>query len=84
MNQTVIQPLSATPTPPPAAPQTPATPAPTPPQTPETTSAPTISPDIMKLASNADLSIETIAREAHRITEKEANLDSEEVVISLR
>jgi hypothetical protein len=38
----------------------------------------------MKLASNADLSIETIAREAHRITEKEANLDSEEVVISLR
>jgi hypothetical protein len=76
MNQTVIQPLSATPTPPPAAPQTPATPAPTPPQTPETTSAPTISPDIMKLASNA--------REAHRITEKEANLDSEEVVISLR
>ena len=48
------------------------------------TSTSTISPDIMKLASNTDLSIETIAREAHRITEKEASLDDNEVVISLR
>lgn len=39
------------------------------------------SADIMNLANNSDLSIETIAREAHRIHEKE---DDGEVVISLR
>lgn len=50
----------------------------------QVTSTSTISPDIMKLASNADLSIETIAREAHRITEKEASLGNDEVIISLR
>lgn len=37
------------------------------------------SPDIMRLASNKDLSISAIAREAHRIEE-----DGEEVVVSLR
>lgn len=82
MNQAVIQPLSAqsqtvsaTPNPP--------TPSTNPADT--TTSAKAVSPDIIKLASNADLSIETIAREAHRISEKEASLDDEnEVVISLR
>ena len=50
-----------------------------------TTSAKTVSPDIIKLASNTDLSIETIAREAHRIEAKETTLDNEtEVIISLR
>jgi len=41
-----------------------------------------ISADIINLANNPDLSIETIAREANRIQEKQ-NL-SEEVVVSLR
>lgn len=45
-----------------------------------TPSEPPVSPDIMRLASNNDLSISAIAREAHRIEEKDDN----EVVISLR
>jgi hypothetical protein len=90
MNQTVIQPLSANsqvrqPAP---QPQMKAAPAPAELSQPEgetTTSAKPVSPDIIKLASNADLSIETIAREAHRISAKEASLDDEnEVIISLR
>lgn len=52
-------------------------------QTPSTTSDKPLSADIMNLANNPDLSIETIAREAHRIQEKENDM-SEEVVISLR
>jgi hypothetical protein len=47
-----------------------------------TTSEKPVSPDIINLANNADLSIETIAREANRIKEQE-NM-TEEVVISLR
>lgn len=43
-------------------------------------SEPPVSPDIMRLASNNDLSISAIAREAHRIEDK----DEQEVVISLR
>lgn len=39
-----------------------------------------ISPDIIRLATNKDLSISTLAREAQRLQEK----DSEEVVVSLR
>lgn len=39
------------------------------------------SPDIINLANNPDLSIATIAHEAHRIQDK---LDEEEVIISLR
>lgn len=39
------------------------------------------SPDIIKLANNSDLSIQTIAHEAHRIKEQE---ESKEVIISLR
>ncbi|MGK2896582.1 MAG: PrgI family protein [Candidatus Saccharimonadales bacterium] len=42
------------------------------------------SPDIIKLANNSDLSVETIAREAKRIEEKQKQLSDEEVVISLR
>lgn len=51
---------------------------------PTTTSDKAVSPDIMNLANNPDLSIETIAHEAHRIHEKEHNLEDGEVVISLR
>ena len=52
-------------------------------QTAPTTSSKPLSADIINLANNPDLSIETIAREAHRIQEKEHDM-SEEVVISLR
>lgn len=57
-----------------------------PPQTiPATTSEKPISPDIINLASNPDLSIETIAHEANRIHQKEKErLPDDEVVISLR
>lgn len=81
IQQTVIQPLgdaahSTTQTaPPPIEPPAP--------QTTPTTSDKPLSADIMNLANNPDLSIETIAREAHRIKEKENDM-SEEVVISLR
>jgi hypothetical protein len=69
IQQSVIQPLSEQ--------------AQTPVQQPVvTTSEKPISPDIMNLATNTDLSIETIAREANRIHEKEDM--GEEVVISLR
>lgn len=41
-----------------------------------------VSPDIMRLATNKDLSISTIAREAERLQKK--HLEDEEVVVSLR
>jgi hypothetical protein len=50
---------------------------------PPTTSETTVSPDIMNLANNADLSIETIAHEANRLQQKNDDMQ-EEVVISLR
>ncbi len=53
-------------------------------QTPPPTSQPSVTPDIINLANNSDLSIETIAHEAQRIHEREAKLSDEEVVISLR
>lgn len=53
-------------------------------QTTTSTSETTLSPDIISLASNPDLSIETIAHEAKRIQKKEAELGDDEVVISLR
>jgi hypothetical protein len=75
MHQSVIQPLDE-PVSPPSSPR---------PPTPQVnTSEKPVSPDIISLASNPDLSIETIAREAQRIKSKEAGLDGEEVVISLR
>ncbi len=49
---------------------------------PVTTSEKAVSPDIINLANNADLSIETIAREANRIHDQQDM--NEEVVISLR
>ncbi len=75
IQQTVIQPLNANEMyiPPTTVAQTPSS---------TTTSEKPISPDIMNLATNADLSIETIAREANRIHEKEDM--NEEVIISLR
>ena len=79
IQQTVIQPLSQANqvyTPPAPAPVAPVAPAPT------TTSEKPVSPDIINLANNADLSIETIAREANRIKQQEDM--TEEVVISLR
>jgi len=51
-------------------------------QPPQDTSTTPTSPDIMRLANNNDLSISAIAREAHRIEEKDNN--DNEVVVSLR
>lgn len=49
----------------------------------ETPSEKPLSPDILNLASNPDLSVETISREANRIKAREGSLDNDEVVISL-
>ena len=62
------------------------TPEPHPTPTPEpapTTSEKPLSPDIISLANNSDLSIETIAHEANRINKRLEESD-DEVVISLR
>jgi len=81
IQQSVIQPMND---PSHQAPQSIPTPAPKPKlETPPTTSDKPLSADIINLANNSDLSIETIAREAHRIQKKENDM-SEEVVISLR
>lgn len=82
MHQSIIHPLSdqtqpSTPTPSTAIPTPPAEP-------PQTASDNPISPDIISLATNSDLSIETIAHEAKRIKEREDTLGEDEVVISLR
>lgn len=71
MRQSVISPSSAQP------PQQPAS------EPPAATSKEPVSPGIMNLANNSDLSIETLAHEAKRIREKEEKPDGE-VVISLR
>lgn len=71
MRQHVLQPIDDTPA---AQPQ----PAPVPTQQ-DTTSREEVSPDIMRLANNNDLSISAIANEAHRLEAK----DNEEVVINL-
>lgn len=72
---TSATPAATTPTPAPATPAEPPT---------QTTSGTSVSPDIISLANNNDLSIETIAREAHRIEEKHKRDEEQEVVISLR
>lgn len=84
IHQAVVTPMSERPalvTAPQAAPATPK-----PPEVPEPTSEKPVSPDIINLANNPDLSIETIAHEAQRIHQKEeeGRLADEEVVISLR
>lgn len=76
MHQSVIQPLSAQDQA--AAPAANQTPEPS-----HTTSDNPVSPGIISLANNSDLSIETIAHEAKRIQEQEKALE-DEVVISLR
>ncbi|OYX41152.1 hypothetical protein B7Y94_05520 [Candidatus Saccharibacteria bacterium 32-49-12] len=80
IQQTVIQPLGdpAHSTPPPPPKPTPAPPAQS------STSDKGPSPDIINLANNTNLSVETIANEAHRLEKKKSPPSSEEVVISLR
>lgn len=71
MQQSVIAPIDPNASKKPAGPE------------PEKPSEKQLSPDIINLANNPDLSVETIAREANRIHEKE-RLSEDEVVISLR
>lgn len=91
IHQSVINPLGTKPQseqPAPVAatiqPSIPTAPAPQAPPVETTTSETIVSPDIINLANNSDLSIETIAHEANRIHQKEEKLPEEEVVISLR
>lgn len=91
IHQSVVTPLSEQPvmTAPvvaQAAPQLPVAPLPPIQQNPApATSEKVVSPDIINLANNSDLSIETIAHEAQRIHQKEEQqLPEDEVVISLR
>lgn len=79
MHQHVLQPVSDTPQP---APKKPVVHKTEPPKqtTPKEPVTPAVSPDIMRLANNNDLSISAIAREAHRLEDK----NDTEVVISLR
>ena len=82
MHQTIINPLGsqpARPAPAAVAPQA----APVAPNPPVATSEKVVSPDIINLANNSDLSIETIAHEANRIHQKE-EAPEDEVIISLR
>lgn len=76
IQQSVIQPIGA------AAPAPILPPVAEPAPLAQTTSEKPLSAGIINLANNADLSIETIAREAHRIKQQEEM--NEEVVISLR
>lgn len=73
MRQSVIQPLGA---------QQPQQPATNPQQSAQSTSDTQPSPDIINLANNSDLSVETIAHEAKRIQEKHS-LPQDEVLVSL-
>lgn len=92
IHQSVIQPIGgAFPMPQPAPVAPTAEPIPSVTGQPATQPAPTqtntsenlVSPDIINLASNPDLSIETIAHEANRIRQKQ-ELHDDEVLISLR
>lgn len=91
IHQSIVNPLDEHSAIPPQTPvaqpvSTPVTPEPAIKDTPEptTTSEKPISPGIINLANNPDLSIETIAHEANRIHQQEEKLPEEEVVISLR
>ena len=83
IHQSMIRPLSEQPAvqPQPPAPVARPTPVAEPEQT--STSENTISPDIINLANNPDLSIATLAHEANRI-QKQREESENEVVISLR
>jgi hypothetical protein len=82
IRQSVVNPLGSQPTPE-TIPQPAVASPPTTLNQPATTSENVVSPDIINLANNSDLSIETIAHEANRIHQKE-KLPEDEVVISLR
>jgi hypothetical protein len=92
IHQSVVNPLGSQPATPPQQPvAAPVVPAPQPVEPPQlvdnsqtATSEKPVSPDIISLANNSDLSIETIAHEANRIHQKEEKLPEQEVVISLR
>lgn len=92
IHQSVIQPYDPTrpkPTPPAQSSTQPTQPpvSPPAPEPPKAPSKPEVSPDIINLATNPDLSIETIAHEANRIHQKEEAgklSGDDEVVISLR
>lgn len=87
IHQSVVNPLGSQPQPVPQPTSPPPIAQPQPPKaddTQTTTSENVVSPDIINLANNSDLSIETIAHEANRIHQKEEHLPEEEVVISLR
>ncbi len=90
IHQSVINPLGAQPVASTLPPSPQALPTVTPSHTtvtanpPATTSEEVVSPGIINLANNSDLSIETIAHEANRIHQKEERLPEDEVVISLR
>lgn len=81
MQQSIIQPVSQQVGPAPVQPQIVQTPIQQNPPEEESASKNQLSPDIIKLANNPDLSIETIAHEANRIKSRE--LPEDEVVISL-
>jgi len=87
MQQSIVQPISNHPVVAPVAestaPQNVAKAQPAAATTPQSTSAKVANPDIINLANNQDLSIETIAREASRIEKKQIKADDGEVVISL-
>lgn len=82
MHQSIVQPLSADDMATPVAPLNYTTSSPSSDDSSQTTSDTPVSPDIINLANNSDLSIETIAHEAERIKKKHDN--DGEVVISLR
>jgi hypothetical protein len=83
IHQSVISPLGEQSTAPPQSVPPPVAVPSVLPNPPTTTSEKVVSPDIINLANNSDLSIETIAHEANRIHQKE-QLPEDEVVISLR
>ncbi len=83
MHQSVVIPLSEQPAQMQTSIQSTPQPANTPPPAPITTSEKVASPDIINLANNPDLSIETIAHEANRIHKQEEE-SANEVIISLR
>lgn len=78
MHQQVISPAGQAPVSSTAAPTTSNVQRPT--SSPAAPMAQAVSPDIMRLANNKDLSVSALAREAHRLEDK----DDGEVVISLR
>lgn len=81
MNQSVISPISDQQNTSPAPADNTATPTPEPVIN---TSHQAVSPDILKLANNSDLSVETLAREAERLNKKKESDAQGEIYISLR